>query len=143
MKNHINRKAVSPVIAVILLVAVTVGIVAGAFAWITSIQTPAQEKGSELAGRQVLELSGKLKIESVNANSSTTSTIYFRNVGAVVLSNFTLYLDGNSANETTLELDKGQLGNITTDLIDTAGKTYQIRIVSVQGASAVKSVIAE
>ncbi len=145
-RNASNR-AVSPVIATVLLIAVTIGAMALAYSWITSLQSPAQEKGSEVAGRQLQEVSGAIKIENVllNTTSGATSVIYIRNVGAISLSNFTLYVNGEldtlaSANPSSLS--QGQLGNITTTRSFTSGNTYVLKVVSSQGASATTSRVA-
>ncbi|RLF59178.1 MAG: hypothetical protein DRN25_04325 [Thermoplasmata archaeon] len=138
MKN----RAVSPVISVILLVAVAIGVVALAYSWFTSLQRPIQESGTKLSARHTLELSGQLKIESIYVNTSGNSTIYLRNVGSIQLSNFTLYINGNLDKIVNLKLDVGELGNITTRSINKSGETYMIKIVSAQGASAVKSIVA-
>ena len=137
-----DKKAISPVISIILLVAIAIGIIATAYSWLSGIQRPTQETGSELAGRQTLELAGQLKIESIYANTSGNSTIYIRNVGSIYLSNFSLYIDGNLDKTVNIGLEVGELGNITTSSITQSGKTYIIKVVSSQGATAVKSIIA-
>lgn len=138
MKN----RAVSPVISVILLVAVAIGVVALAYSWFTSLQRPIQESGTKLSARHTLELSGQLKIESIYVNTSGNSTIYLRNVGSIYLSNFSLYIDGNLDKTANIGLEVGELGNITTSGITQSGKTYIIKVVASQGATAVKSIIA-
>lgn len=141
-----DNRAVSPVIATVLLIAVTIGAMALAYSWITSLQSPAQEKGSEVAGRQLQEVSGAIKIESavLNTTSGGTSVIYIRNVGAILLSGFTLYVNGelDSLASAPSNLTQGQLGNITTTRSFTSGSTYTFKVTSAQGASATTSRVA-
>lgn len=138
-----GKRAVSPVVAVTLLVAIAVGAAAAFYTWYQGIQNPATEKGAELTSRQLSLAGGQLTIESVDTNTSGTSYIYIRNMGTGRLSNFTLYIDGSYAKLENFTLLEGGLGNISTTAISEAGETYRIKVVSQEGASAVKAVIAE
>jgi flagellin-like protein len=131
---RINR-SISPVISVILLVAIAIGAAAAFYAWVGGVQTPVQERGSEIASRAVLSASGEINIESVDINTSGTSYVYFRNLGSVYLSNFSLYINDAYDSKGDFGLDKGELANMSTTAITTPGETYVVKIIARQGGS--------
>ena len=130
----INR-GISPVISVILLVAIAIGTAAAFYSWVGGLQAPVQDTGSETASRAVLSASGQIKIESVDINTSGTSYVYFRNLGSIYLSNFSLYINDVYNSTGNFGLDKGALANMSTTAITQPGETYVIKIISEQGGS--------
>ncbi len=91
--------------------------------------------GSKTASRAALSASGEINIESVDINTSGTSYVYFRNLGSVYLSNFSLYINDAYDSTGNFSLDKGELANMSTTAITTPGETYVIKIIAQQGGS--------
>lgn len=90
-----KNKAISPVIAVILLVGVAIGAAALAYSWYTGIQKGTQEVGGAAAGRTALASSAAMTILSVSDSGNVT----IKNIGGVTLTN--IQCSSNGANCST------------------------------------------
>ncbi len=137
-----NNYGISEIISVVILVAVAIGLAAGFYSWITSVQSPAYESGSKQAGKSLESLAGSLKIESVYVNTSGNSTIYVRNTGSTIQTNLTLYVNSKLAGEYNVVIKPGELATVNTTLITQEGETYTLHIISAQGAEVVKTIVA-
>lgn len=91
-----KNKAISPVIAVILLVGVAIGAAALAYSWYMGIQKGTQEVGGAAAGRTALASSASMTI--LDVNSTGYVTIY--NNGGVNLTSISCTKDGTLCNGT-------------------------------------------
>ncbi len=111
MKFFKDKRAVSPVIAVILLVGVAIGAAALAYSWYTGLQTGTQEASGEAAGRLTLSTSASMVIKNLQNDTNVTVTI--ANTGATSLSNFTMYIGTNSTKNTTVAIAKGDIQPMT------------------------------
>ena len=133
MKNfRKSKKALSPVVASIILIAVTVAVSIAVAAWM----------GALSVGFMQTE---QLSITNVEVTSATEITASVRNSGStdVILSD--AYLDGVRIGFTTPEtIDKNSLD--TVDLTVTAltnGDTYQLKMVSQKGTSFTYTIVAQ
>jgi len=130
-----NKRAVSPVIAVLLLVVIAVAAAIITYVWLTGyIGTLQQQSGTQ----QVQE---RLKIEGVKI-SGNTITIYVRNIGDVKVNITSAYLldtDGNvlAVNTTgSKSLDAGKSTTATVDISGvslTNGRTYIVKVTTERG----------
>jgi FlaG/FlaF family flagellin (archaellin) len=137
-----DKRAVSPVIAVILLVGVAIGAAALAYSWYTGLQTGTQEASGEAAGRLTLSTSASMVIRNLQNDTDVTVTI--ANTGATSLSNFTMYIGTKSAQNTTVAIAKGDIQPMTFagmgNNINT-GVTL-IKVISREGAVATYQYVA-
>ncbi|RLE67161.1 MAG: hypothetical protein DRJ47_00460 [Thermoprotei archaeon] len=134
-----NKKAVSPVIATLLLVVIAVAAAVITYVWITGyLGTLQQQSGAQ----QVQE---RLKIDAVEiASSGKALTIYVRNIGDVQIKIADAYLldEGGSlkANKTiNTSLDPGKTLTAQlswTDSSLTNGKTYVVKVITEKGTEA-------
>lgn len=92
-----KNKAISPVIAVILLVGVAIGAAALAYSWYTGIQKGTQEVGGAAAGRTALASSAAMTILNVDDNGKVT----IKNIGGVTLTSINCTCGGSICNNGT------------------------------------------
>ncbi len=136
MKLFKDRRAVSPVIAVILLVGVAIGAAALAYSWYTGMQAGTQEASGEAAGRLALSTGASMAIK--NLQNGTNVTVTIANTGATSLSDFTMYIGTNSAQNNTVTIAEGSIGTVTFAGMGQyigSGVT-QVKVVSGDGAVA-------
>ncbi len=128
-----NTRAISPVIATVLLIGVAVGAGALFYAWYSGVQSGTQQVGGEAGARVVQATGAALKIVDVSNSGNVTIT----NIGSVILNHITCvnHTGDPCKNEVTqlqpLETEKG---NITCTL--TSGQFNQITCTSQEGAVA-------
>jgi flagellin-like protein len=138
-----RRKAVSPVIATLLLIVIAVAAAVLTYIWVTGYMGTLQ---SQAGTQQVQE---RLKIEGVSVNTETNKiqTIYIRNIGDVKVNIATVYLLSSTGSvlaydSTTLELTPEQLIGYDTSGTDvggvtlTPGTTYIVKVVTSKGTEA-------
>jgi len=138
---RLARKGVSPVIATIILVLIS--IVAGVLLWLWvsgySSSLPSQNQA----------LYERIKIEAVNVSSATTTkqiSIYVRNVGNVNVTISSIYIlrpDGvliETPNITPQTLSPGTIQKITVTLSQSqqykSGYAYVVKVVTTNGVEA-------
>jgi len=132
-----NKKGVSPVIAVLLLVVITVAAAVLVYIWLVGFMQ------SQTAATGTTALGEKIKFEAVSLNSSSgTFTAYIRNIGETKVNITTAYLlkaDGQTLIEkidVNQEIDVGQLVQLTVsftkDKVE-ADKVYVIKLVTSLG----------
>lgn len=131
-----NSKALSPVVASIILIAVTVAVSVVVAAWM---------------GGMTIGLMGNAEQVSVsNAVFGSTGddvTLTVRNTGGATVTINAATIDGNSTstlNPTTLNVPKGDTGTVTltldpTDGFFNAGAQYEIRLSTAKGTTVVYS----
>ncbi len=133
IKMNNKNKAISPIIAVILLVGVAIGAAALAYSWYMGIQKGTQAVGGTAAGQTAQASSAAMQITFVN---STTITI--KNIGGVDI-NTTLITCTPSVNSSlwtdTDTLNPGE--SATTQFLSSLGSgVTNIKCVSAEGAVA-------
>ncbi|MCD6476959.1 MAG: hypothetical protein J7K26_02205 [Candidatus Aenigmarchaeota archaeon] len=99
-------KAISAVIAIVLILIITVGLVSLAYMWFTGMFRGLSNMISERTKQVSEHMQADFSIESI---SSDLSTIYIRNTGNTDLTNFTIYKNGKiliKDKDYTLSTDK-------------------------------------
>ncbi|HIJ98297.1 TPA: hypothetical protein H1012_03580 [archaeon] len=98
MKLQLNRKGITPIIAVILLLMMTIAIAGLAYTWLQRLQTSVQS-GTENTSTQFIGSSKvKLVVDGYNTTCTGTSSvvqvrIFGRNAGTEPAKNVYLYVD--------------------------------------------------
>ena len=142
----LGRSAVSPVIAVLLLVMIAV--IAGTllYVWLTGYM------GTLQAGAGTESLEEKIKIEGVKYDETTsggsttyTLTAYVRNMGDISVTITAIYLI-NATSETVIDSDttanvsisSGAVGSVTLSLDNalTSDQTYIVKVTTSKGTEA-------
>ena len=132
-----NKKAVSPVIAVLLLVVIAVAAAIITYVWLTGyIGTLQQQSGTQ-------QLQERLKIEGITV-ASNTITIYVRNIGDVKVNITSAYLlDTNgtilaASTGLKVDLDPGEIETSSVNINIASvtlsnGRTYIVKVVTEKG----------
>ena len=103
-----NRKGVTPVIAVVLLMAISVAATGAAYTFITNAQENVADGFEEKWGQQQLEQKSDLNIEHIYKSSNNYAFLVIRNTGSVpqliqgkqsgeTIKYWNLYIDGPPA----------------------------------------------
>ncbi|MFH1432059.1 MAG: archaellin/type IV pilin N-terminal domain-containing protein [archaeon] len=97
-KIGLKRKGITPVIAIVLLLMMTVAAAGMAYVWIMSVQEGVEAQANEGLAKQQTDASAAIKIESV-WNSTTSAYFVLRNTGTYSYSDedvnqFAYYVDG-------------------------------------------------
>ncbi len=133
-----NRKGISPIIAVLLLVIIAVAAAVLTYLWVLGyIGTVQQQGGTE-------SLQERIKIEGVEISGGTINTVYVRNIGDVNAEIDTVYLIDPTGSSTDCDVSNTELTPGTLSEIDTSGcgfgvtsgETYVIKVVTTTGAEA-------
>ncbi|RLG58451.1 MAG: hypothetical protein DRN95_04280 [Candidatus Hydrothermarchaeota archaeon] len=125
-----KNKAISPVIAVILLVGVAIGAAALAYSWYMGIQKGTQEVGGAAAGRTALASSASMTI--LDVNSTGYVTIY--NNGGVNLTSISCTNNNNACSGTISNLAPGSKNSTINCSLGSGVNT--IKCTSAEGAVA-------
>jgi len=130
-----KNKAVSPVIATLLLILIAVATAVLVYVWVTGYATSVTSSGTP-------ELREKIKIEAVKYEG-TTLTIYVRNVGEKTVTIDYVYVltadtgeiaDTYNANK---QISVNAVEEITaTGISLTSGTTYVVKVVTTNGVEA-------
>lgn len=130
-----NRKAVSPVIAVLLLIVIAVAASILTYVWVTGyIGTIQQQGGTE-------QLREKIKIDGVQYDG-TTLTVYVRNIGEVSVTVDAIYViksDGTITAQTTglaQTINTSQVSSMSLSVSSLSSGTYTIKVVTEKGMEA-------
>ena len=135
----LGRSAVSPVIAVLLLVMIAV--IAGTllYVWLSGYM------GTLQAGAGTESLEEKIKIEGVKYATGTTNklTAYVRNMGDVSVTITAIYLI-NATSETVIASDtdesvsinSGAVGSVELTCTLTSDQTYIVKVTTSKGTEA-------
>ncbi|MEA1993807.1 MAG: DUF2341 domain-containing protein, partial [Euryarchaeota archaeon] len=117
-----NKKTVSPIIAVVLLITITLTAAMLLRTWYFGEQQESQERTSGLIDKKIRETEEKINVESYDTNG----TLYIRNTGLTTIDmNATkIYEEGSMLNITVPQLLSGEVEsvNLTLDM----NKTYKI-----------------
>lgn len=129
-----NTRAVSPVIAVVLLMLITISAVVFFDAWQQSLTGPVEEKGQELSSGLSKQIRGDIEILNVD-NSSGVYRVTVYNSGKIALNNLTLYVNDLQDSGTLDYLPLESLDKINSSIIVSAG-TYRIKVATAEGIEA-------
>jgi len=121
-----NKKCVSPIIAVVLLITITLTAASLLRVWYFSEQQESQERTSGLIDKEIQEKEEEIDIESYDTNG----TLYIRNTGLTTIdtNSIEIYEEGNPLSGYTFSSSTLYSGDVvaTWNLILTIGKTYRI-----------------
>ena len=128
-----KNKAISPVIATLLLILIAIAAAVLVYVWVTGFATGTTSKGAP-------ELEEKFKVEATSYTSGTGLKIYIRNIGLVPVVIDTIYIrDSTGSLITVSDVDITiSAGSLTSTTLDTGlslnrGTTYIIKLVSSYG----------
>ena len=131
-----DRRGVSPVIAVLLLVVIAVAAAVLTYIWILSYTGSLQQQSN------TKQLQERLKIDGVQATTNAL-TVYVRNIGNSKVEISSLYLihSGSITHQTTtsVSIDANSVTSISWTLGDNAissGQTYTVKVVTTSGTEA-------
>ena len=143
-----NRKGISPIIAVLLLVIIAVAAAVLTYLWVLGYIGTVQQQG----GTQSLQ--ERIKVEGIEVEGGSITDVYIRNIGDVNANISTIYLVEPSGSvkgvcdKIWLELAPGQLnsvaitgdcGSTSGDFSVEVGETYVVKVVTASGAEAAYS----
>jgi flagellin-like protein len=121
-KMRKNAKALSPVVASIILIAVTVAVSIAVAAWM----------GALVVGNMNTE---ELKITNVEFTSATSATLTFRNTGssAVIITNAYVGTTEDTAAAVPITLQPNEANSLDVTGAYAQGQAYQFKLVSSKG----------
>jgi len=121
-----NKKCISPIIAVVLLITITLTAASLLRVWYFSEQQESQERTSGLIDKKIQETEEEIDIESYDTNG----TLYLRNTGLTTINtdSIEVYEDGAPVSGYTFSTSTLYSGDILAiwNLTLTIGKTYKI-----------------
>jgi len=127
-KFRVSKKAVSPVIATLLMIAVAVAASVIVYVWSAGLLGTLMGGG----GAQVKE---QLIIEAYDWKTAGTLVLHLRNVGSATSNVTTVYIEGASKtiNPTSLSLAPGVAGDLTVTATGSAGVAYSVKLITRSG----------
>jgi len=135
------RKAVSPVIATLLLILIAVATAVLVYVWVTGYASSVTSTGTP-------ELQEKIKIDAVDYEGGTELTVYIRNIGDVSVEIDAVYVVEATTNNVVgsktdvgQTLSAGDVASVDVTLDDqlTEGVTYIVKAVTTNGVEAAVS----
>ena len=136
------RKAVSPVIATLLLILIAVAAAVLVYVWVTGY-------ASSITGTGTPELQERIKVEAVSVqDNGNTVVIYVRNIGDTTVTISSIYIIDAASSQVVAtdfpdqDLTPGQVQDFKVDDIDPPleeGKTYIAKAVTENGVEAALS----
>ena len=137
-KLKVNRKAVSPVIATLLMIAIAVAAAILVYVWSMGLVGTLQGTGGQQTREQLI-------MEAYDATTATW-TLHLRNVGPTSANVTAIYVEGKSVATTLSPLIIKPGGatsvTVTPPITVTPGAAYTVKIVTASGAVFSYSVIA-
>lgn len=127
-KFRVSKKAVSPVIATLLMIAVAVAASVIVYVWSAGLLGTLMGGG----GSQVKE---QLIMEAYDWTASGTLTLYLRNVGSASSNVTAVYVGGNPGTLTPISLNPGDAQSLdVTGVSGSSGVAYTVKVVTRSGA---------
>ena len=130
-----NRKGISPVIATLLLIVISVAAAVMTYIWLTRYMGTLQSQ----AGTSQLQERVKIEGVKISEKDDKITKIYVRNIGDVEVTIDAVYLIDSSGNilykdDATLPLSPTDDNVLTVELTGLVeGKTYTVKIVTTRG----------
>ena len=128
------RKAVSPVIATLLLILIAVAAAVLVYVWVTGYASSVTSAGTP-------ELRENIKIEAISYDDGTLK-VYVRNIGDTSVTIDYVYVLSAETNEVEatakVDVDIGvnEVGEVSASVTLQSGKTYVIKVVTTNGVEA-------
>jgi flagellin-like protein len=142
LDRKLNRKAISPVIATLLMIAIAVAASILVYVWSMGLVGSLQGTGGQQTREQLIMEA----YVATNTTKGETWTLYMRNVGPTTAKVAAVYIEGISADfsPTDFSLTPGGSGQLTVTLPMNVnpGAAYTVKIVTASGAVFSYSVIA-
>lgn len=136
----IARKGITPVIAIVLLLMMTVAAAGMAYVWVTGVQQETQNAVSESMRERTAQMGGGITIDAVYEDNNVT-TVAIRNTGSITFTGPVKVFAGAATcdnafvnatrSSTTTKCGNGSGGTASRPLID----GLSIRAVPPQGAA--------
>jgi len=124
-RRNVYKKGLSPLIAVVLLIAFTVGIAGLVLTWLGTLSGKQMEKTSEVADKQILCSRSFLDITEVKYGTVSNVTLRYT-LGTEDLYNFTLtFIDNTGQYYAT------PVANVTPQYNDTEGQRFKPGMIAV------------
>jgi flagellin-like protein len=105
MKILLNKKGITPIISVILLLMMVIAIATLSYTWLQRMERTVETSAENSSGGLLKGFNVQLRIEGYNttctASNSTTPTIFAKNTGTEKATNLQLYVDGQRITEAT------------------------------------------
>jgi flagellin-like protein len=140
--RKLNRKAISPVIATLLMIAIAVAASILVYVWSMGLVGSLQGTGGQQTREQLIMEA----YVATNTAKDETWILYMRNVGPTTVKVAAVYIEGISAgfSPTDFSLNPGDSDQLTVTLpmAVNPGSAYTVKIVTVSGAVFSYSVIA-
>ena len=125
-----NRKAVSPVIAVLLMIAIAVAAAILVYVWSMGLIGTLQTGGGQQVREQVI-------MDAYNWKTATL-TLYLRNVGSQDVTIAAIYIEGAQAATMSSPITIQSLITVTglsaVGFTPTSGAAYTIKVITITGA---------
>ena len=129
-KFRLNRRAVSPVIAVLLMIAIAVAAAILVYVWSMGLIGGLQTGGGQQVREQVIMDAYDWK--------TATLTLYIRNVGSQDVTIAAIYIEGVQATTCAVAIPIQVLstfsGLTASGLTLTSGAAYTIKVITITGA---------
>ena len=122
-----NKKGITPIIAIVLLLMITISMVGFAWIWFQRLGASAMESVSAGMNNQTQSIGKIISID--NANGGADSVISIRNIGTqeIKSSEIGIYVDGNAKSCAGLtDILPGQVVDCTIAGYDCAGKIVKV-----------------
>ena len=134
--KRVERKGVSPIVAVAILVLIAVAAGVLLWLWVSGFTSAATAQQPALYER--------IKIEGVTANKTDGTwdvKAYVRNVGSVAVTiNATYVLDANGVviahGPANMPIDPGKVGQVDITVTLTSGRPYIVKVATKNGVEA-------
>jgi len=135
-----NKKAVSPVISVVLLVGISVVASALAYAWYIGIQKGSGEATGETAAR--VSQSSAAAIIITNVDTSSGISVDVVNIGSVNVTGLKLFVDNSEVKYSGKNyVEVGNLTTLSNSSYSMPSGIHTVKVTSQQGAEASQVVV--
>jgi len=145
MKILKNKKAVSPVISVVLLIGIAVAASALVYSWYAGMQKGTQEAMGETAARTVQATSSGILITNIEYPISNNKgiNVTVSNIGSVNVTGLRLYADNRPIviEGGNTYVNVGNTTNIWNTTLSLPSGPHTIKVTSQQGAEASQTLV--
>ena len=140
------RRAISPVIATLLLILIAVAASILVYVWVTGY-------ASSVTGAEATQLQERIKIDAVGITNATNVTVYVRNIGEIEVNVTDVYIIDSQTSQilgrTHLTGNSGVIapGSVLSVVVDnlspamSTGKTYIAKAVTANGVEATQTFV--
>jgi len=144
MKLSKNKKAVSPVVSVVLLIGIAVAASALVYSWYAGMQKGTQEATGETAARTAQATSAAILITNVEypSNGSIGIKVTVSNVGSINVTGLALYVDNANVNYTGNNyVDVDSTTTLSNGTLSLSSGVHTVKVTSQQGAEASQTLV--